>query len=103
MRFGGPSRSTLHRCSLKSFNASICGSATAAEGATVIRAPWRRVRPHSAKREPYMLLDSSTVITPSLPTLSIASLLLTTEALVCEIPEKTAAPTPGGGGMAGMY
>jgi chaperonin GroEL len=36
---------------------------------------------------------------------SIASLLLTTEALVCEIPEekKEAPPMPGGGGMGGMY
>src|SRR5262249_26213825 len=35
---------------------------------------------------------------------SIASLLLTTEALVSEIPEeKKEAPVPGGGGMGGMY
>ncbi len=35
---------------------------------------------------------------------SVASLLLTTEALVCEIPEpKKEAPMPGGGGMDGMY
>jgi len=35
---------------------------------------------------------------------SIASLLLTTEALICDIPEeKKAAPMPGGGGMGGMY
>src|SRR6187401_2177210 len=35
---------------------------------------------------------------------SIASLLLTTEALVCDIPEeKKEAPMPGGGGMGGMY
>ena len=35
---------------------------------------------------------------------SIASLLLTTEALVCEIPEeKKEPPMPGGGGMGGMY
>ena len=36
---------------------------------------------------------------------SIASLLLTTEAIVCEIPEdkKDAPPMPGGGGMGGMY
>src|SRR6188474_1601956 len=35
---------------------------------------------------------------------SIASLLLTTEALICEIPEeKKEAPMPGGGGMGGMY
>jgi chaperonin GroEL len=35
---------------------------------------------------------------------SIASLLLTTEALVCEIPEeKKEAPAPHGGGMGGMY
>ncbi|HUF23470.1 MAG TPA: chaperonin GroEL [Vicinamibacterales bacterium] len=35
---------------------------------------------------------------------SIASLLLTTEAMVCDIPEeKKEAPMPGGGGMGGMY
>jgi chaperonin GroEL len=36
---------------------------------------------------------------------SIAALLLTTEALICEIPEpKSAAPAGGGhGGMDGMY
>jgi chaperonin GroEL len=35
---------------------------------------------------------------------SIAALLLTTEAMVCEIPEPKAAPMPGGhGGMDGMY
>jgi co-chaperonin GroES (HSP10) len=35
---------------------------------------------------------------------SIASLLLTTEALICEIPEeKKEGPMPGGGGMGGMY
>ena len=33
---------------------------------------------------------------------SIASLMLTTEALVAEIPEKKEAPM-GGGGMEGMY
>jgi chaperonin GroEL len=36
---------------------------------------------------------------------SIASLLLTTEALICEIPEdkKHASQMPHGGGMGGMY
>jgi chaperonin GroEL len=37
---------------------------------------------------------------------SIAALMLTTEALVAEIPEKKEAPMPGGGhggGMDGMY
>ncbi|MGH9159978.1 MAG: chaperonin GroEL [Vicinamibacteraceae bacterium] len=34
---------------------------------------------------------------------SIASLLLTTEALVSEIPDKTGAPVSGAGGMGGMY
>jgi chaperonin GroEL len=35
---------------------------------------------------------------------SIASLLLTTEAMVCELPEETKeAPMPPGGGMGGMY
>jgi chaperonin GroEL len=34
---------------------------------------------------------------------SIASLLLTTDALIAEIPEKKKAPMPGGGGMDDMY
>jgi chaperonin GroEL len=35
---------------------------------------------------------------------SIAALLLTTEAMVCELPEeKKEAAAPGGGGMGGMY
>jgi chaperonin GroEL len=36
---------------------------------------------------------------------SIAGLLLTTEAMISEIPEKKEAPAPGGhgGGMDGMY
>jgi chaperonin GroEL len=34
---------------------------------------------------------------------SIAGLLLTTEAVVVEIPEETPPPMPGGGGMGGMY
>jgi chaperonin GroEL len=34
---------------------------------------------------------------------SIASLLLTTEALISEIPEKTEAPAGGAGAMGGMY
>ena len=35
---------------------------------------------------------------------SIASLLLTTEALICDVPEeKKEAAVPGGGGMGGMY
>ena len=33
---------------------------------------------------------------------SIAGLMLTTEAMVCEIPEKKAAPAPGGHGPEGM-
>ncbi|MCE5327080.1 MAG: chaperonin GroEL, partial [Planctomycetaceae bacterium] len=34
---------------------------------------------------------------------SVAGLLLTTDAVVSEIPEKKAAPAPGGGGMEDMY
>ena len=35
---------------------------------------------------------------------SVAGLLLTTDAVVCEIPEKAPPPAPGGGGgMDGMY
>ena len=34
---------------------------------------------------------------------SVASMLLTTESLVCDIPVKEAAPMPGAGDMGGMY
>src|SRR5436309_3367106 len=51
------------------------------------------------------VIDPAKVVRSALQNASsIASLLLTTEALVCEIPEeKKAAPMPGGGGMGGMY
>jgi chaperonin GroEL len=50
------------------------------------------------------VIDPAKVVRSALQNASsIASLLLTTEALVCEIPEKTKPPTPGGGGMDGMY
>jgi chaperonin GroEL len=51
------------------------------------------------------VIDPTKVVRTALQNASsIASLLLTTEALVCEIPEeKKEAPMPGGGGMGGMY
>src|SRR4030088_211706 len=51
------------------------------------------------------VIDPAKVVRSALQNASsIASLLLTTEALICEIPEeKKAAPMPGGGGMGGMY
>ena len=51
------------------------------------------------------VIDPAKVVRSALQNASsIASLLLTTEALVCDIPEeKKAAPMPGGGGMGGMY
>jgi chaperonin GroEL len=51
------------------------------------------------------VIDPAKVVRSALQNASsIASLLLTTEALVCEIPEqKTDAAMPGGGGMGGMY
>jgi chaperonin GroEL len=52
------------------------------------------------------VIDPTKVVRTALQNASsIASLLLTTEALVSEIPEekKEAAPMPGGGGMGGMY
>jgi chaperonin GroEL len=49
------------------------------------------------------VIDPAKVVRSALQNASsIASLLLTTEALVCEIPEKTKTPTPAGG-MDGMY
>jgi chaperonin GroEL len=67
---------------------------------------------YNAATETYENLVQSGVIDPTkvvrtalLNSSSIASLLLTTEAIVSEIPEekKEAAPAPGGGGMGGMY
>src|SRR5881296_264205 len=51
------------------------------------------------------VIDPAKVVRSALQNASsIASLLLTTEALVCDIPEaKKEAPMPGGGGMGGMY
>ena len=51
------------------------------------------------------VIDPTKVVRSALQNASsIASLLLTTEALVCEIPEeKEEAPMPGGGGMGGRY
>ena len=52
------------------------------------------------------VLDPTKVVRTALTNAgSIASLMLTTEALVSEIPEKKEAPMPGGhgGGMEGMY
>jgi chaperonin GroEL len=51
------------------------------------------------------VIDPTKVVRSALQNASsIASLLLTTEALVCEIPEeKKEAPVTGGGGMGGMY
>ena len=51
------------------------------------------------------VIDPAKVVRSALQNASsIASLLLTTEALVCNIPEDNKeAPMPGGGGMGGMY
>jgi chaperonin GroEL len=51
------------------------------------------------------VIDPAKVVRTALQNASsIASLLLTTEAMVCEIPEeKKDMPMPGGGGMGGMY
>jgi chaperonin GroEL len=66
----------------------------------------------NAENEQYEDLVASGVIDPTKVTRtalqnasSIAALLLTTEALVCDIKEEEKAPAmpPGGGGMGGMY
>src|SRR5678815_2605637 len=51
------------------------------------------------------VIDPTKVVRSALQNASsIASLLLTTEALICDLPEKKKeAPMPGGGGMGGMY
>jgi chaperonin GroEL len=48
------------------------------------------------------VIDPAKVVRSALQNASSASLLLTTEALVCEIPEEKEAPMPGVG-MSGMY
>ena len=60
-----------------------------------MRGPGRGRRHRPGQGRPHALQNAA----------SIAGLLLTTEALVCEIPEeKKAAPAmPGGGGMGDMY
>ena len=51
------------------------------------------------------VIDPAKVVRSALQNASsIASLLLTTEALICDLPEeKKEASAPGGGGMGGMY
>jgi chaperonin GroEL len=83
------------------------------EGAIVIGKIRENDNPHfgyNAQTEVYEDLVASGVIDPAKVTrsalqnaASIAGLMLTTEAMVCEIPEKKAAPAPGGGhGPEGM-
>ena len=64
---------------------------------------------YNAQTDVYEDLVASGVIDPAKVTrsalqnaASIAGLMLTTEAMVCEIPEKKAAPAPGGHGPEGM-
>ena len=64
---------------------------------------------YNAQTEVYEDLVASGVIDPAKVTrsalqnaASIAGLMLTTEAMVCEIPEKKSAPAPGGHGPEGM-
>jgi chaperonin GroEL len=83
------------------------------EGAIVIGKIRENDNPHfgyNASTEKYEDLVASGVIDPTKVTRtalqnasSIASLMLTTEAMVCEIPEKKSAPSgPGGHGPEGM-
>jgi chaperonin GroEL len=83
------------------------------EGAIVIGKIRENENPHfgyNAQTDVYEDLVASGVIDPAKVTrsalqnaASIAGLMLTTEAMVCEIPEKKAAPAPGGhGGPEGM-
>jgi chaperonin GroEL len=83
------------------------------EGAIVIGKIRENDNPHygyNAQTDVYEDLVASGVIDPAKVTrsalqnaASIAGLMLTTEAMVCEIPEKKAAPAPGGGhGPEGM-
>jgi len=83
------------------------------EGAIVIGKIRENENPHfgyNAQTDVYEDLVASGVIDPAKVTrsalqnaASIAGLMLTTEAMVCEIPEKKSAPSPGGhGGPEGM-
>src|SRR5271165_1721193 len=82
------------------------------EGAIVIGKIRENENPHfgyNAQTDVYEDLVASGVIDPAKVTrsalqnaASIAGLMLTTEAMVCEIPEKKAAPAPGGHGPEGM-
>jgi chaperonin GroEL len=85
------------------------------EGAVVAEKVRQNADPHygfNAETEQYEDLVASGVIDPTKVTRSalqnassIAALLLTTEALVCDIKEEEKTPPmpPGGGGMGGMY
>ncbi len=82
------------------------------EGSIIIAKIRENDNPHfgyNAQTEVYEDLVASGVIDPAKVTrsalqnaASIAGLMLTTEAMVCEIPEKKAAPAPGGHGPEGM-
>jgi chaperonin GroEL len=82
------------------------------EGAIIIGKIRENDNPHygyNAQTDVYEDLVASGVIDPAKVTrsalqnaASIAGLMLTTEAMVCEIPEKKAAPAPGGHGPEGM-
>ncbi|MCB0949419.1 MAG: chaperonin GroEL, partial [Mycobacterium sp.] len=49
------------------------------------------------------IIDPTKVVRTALQdAASVAGLLVTTEAMVAELPKKEAAPMPGGGGMGGM-
>ncbi|MBI4458961.1 MAG: chaperonin GroEL [Acidobacteria bacterium] len=85
------------------------------EGAIIVEKILENKDPNfgfNAETEKYEDLVKSGVIDPAKVTrlalqnaCSVAALMLTTEALVCEIPEeeKKTPPMPGGGGMGGMY
>jgi chaperonin GroEL len=82
------------------------------EGAIVVEKVRANKDPNygfNAATESYEDLVGSGVIDPTKVTrtalqnaASIASLMLTTEAMICEIPEKKPAPAPGGHGPEGM-
>jgi chaperonin GroEL len=82
------------------------------EGAIIIAKIRENDNPHygyNAQTEVYEDLVASGVIDPAKVTrsalqnaASIAGLMLTTEAMVCDIPEKKSAPAPGGHGPEGM-
>ena len=115
---GGEIRATTVVAVRRDGRVAVGGDGQVTLGDTVVKTNAKKVRElkdaegFNALTEVYEDLVKAGVIDPTKVvrsalqnSSSIASLLLTTEALICEIPEekKETPPMPGGGGMGGMY